>query len=112
MSILFKQHELPIGYSMIAAAKRVRPRRDGRHPYDKYFLLWTAFNNIYSTIAVREGRSTALLVNEDGDVVTYANGTVKIPKVKKVSEKEQIALAVARKKRFEAKPGAHTYREQ
>jgi hypothetical protein len=57
-------------------------------------MLWTAFYNIYSTIAAREGFSTQLIVKEDGTIETYANGSVNIPKVKIVSEREQIALAL------------------
>jgi len=94
MTVVFKSHELPIAYSMIAAANRVRPRRDGRHPYEKYFFLWTAFNNIYSTIAHRQGCSTQLVVRDDGTIETCPNGNVKIPKVQTVSEREQIFLAV------------------
>lgn len=78
---------------MIAAARRIRPRRDGRHPFEQYFLFWTAFNNIYTTIAHREGRRTQIKENDDGSIVTIANGNVNIPKVVIVTEREQIRLA-------------------
>ncbi|MGD8455121.1 MAG: hypothetical protein PVF83_01965 [Anaerolineales bacterium] len=94
MSVVFKRHELPIAYSMIAAADRVKPRRDGRHPFDKYFLLWIAFKNIYTTIAHKQGYSIELLLEDDGSVATLSNGNVKIPKIKIVSELEQINLAL------------------
>jgi hypothetical protein len=94
MALVFKRHELPIAYSMIAAADRVRPRRDGRHPFDKFFLLWTAFKNIYTTIAHRQGFSIDLIYEDDGSIATYTNGNVKIPKVKTVSEREHIHLAL------------------
>ncbi len=94
MTTIFKRHELPIAYSMIAAADRVRPRRDGRHPFDKYFLLWTAFKNIYTTIATREGLTTQLMIRDDGTIDTYTSGNAKIPKVKTVSEREQIYLVL------------------
>lgn len=94
MTTKFQRHELPIAYSMIAAAKRVRPRRDGRHPYEQYFLLWTAFNNVYTTIAHRKGRRTRLIENDDGSIVTIANGNVNIPQVAIVSEREQIHLSL------------------
>jgi len=94
MTVVFESHELPIAHSMIAAANRVRPRRDGRHPYEKFFLLWTAFNNIYTTIADRQGYSTQLIVSDDGTVATCPNGNVRIPKVKPVREREQIYLAL------------------
>jgi len=94
MSAVFKRNELPIAESMMAVAERVRPRRDGRHPFDKYFLLWMAFKNIYTTIAHHQGLSVELIVEEDGTIATSVNGNVKIPKVKTVSEREQIHLAL------------------
>jgi len=93
MTTKFQRYEIPIAYSMIAAAKRIRPRRDGRHPFEQYFLYWTAFNNIYTTIARREGCRTRIKENEDGSIITFANGNVNIPEVEAVSEREQIGLA-------------------
>ena len=78
---------------MIAAAHRVRPRRDGQHPYQEYFYLWTAFNNIYSALASREGLETQLKLNADGSVVTYTNGNVKIPEVVEVDERDLVQAA-------------------
>ena len=78
---------------MIAAARRIRPRRDGRHLFEQYFLFWTAFNNIYTTIAHRKGRRTQIKENDDGSIVTIANGNVNIPEVVIVSEGEKIGLA-------------------
>ena len=94
MTPKFQRHEMPIAYSMIAAARRIRPRRDGMHPFEQYFLFWTAFNNIYTTIAEREGVRPHLEFDEDGSIVTSANGSVNIPKVVEVSEREQILLAL------------------
>ncbi|MGD2157140.1 MAG: hypothetical protein PVG14_09130 [Anaerolineales bacterium] len=94
MNVTFKRHELPMAYSMIAAANRIKPRRDGRHPIDKFFLLWTAFNSIYTTIAHHRGHSPQLMVSDDGTIETHTNGNVKIPEVRKVSEREQIHLAL------------------
>jgi len=93
MTILFKRYELPLAYSMIAAARRIRPRRDGRHPFERYYLFWTAFNNIYTTIAYRKGHRTKIKKNADGSIVTIANGHVNIPEVDIVSEREQIQIA-------------------
>jgi len=94
MPTIFQRHELPLAYTMIAAAKRIRPRRDGRHPFEQYFYYWTAFNNIYTTIAQREGCSTHYKKNDDGVILTIKNGNVNIPEVEIVSEKEQIDLAL------------------
>jgi hypothetical protein len=52
-----------------------------------------AFNDIYTTIAYRQGRRTQVKVNDDGVVVTIQNGHVKIPDVIFVRESEQIHLA-------------------
>lgn len=93
MTTIFQRYELPIAYAMIAAARRVRPRRDGRHPFEQYFLLWTAYNNIYTTIANREGHRTRIIENDDGSIITIPNGNVNIPKVAIVSERKQIYLS-------------------
>jgi PHD/YefM family antitoxin component YafN of YafNO toxin-antitoxin module len=94
MTTLFKSYELPIAYSMIATARKIKPRRDGSHSFQQYFLYWTAFNNIYTTIAHRKGHRTLVKRNDDGSVVTIANGNVRIPEVVVVSEREQIQLAI------------------
>ena len=93
MATNLKPNEVPIAYSMIAAAKRVRPRRDGQHPYQEYFYLWTAFNNIYSVLSERDGTRTKLKRNDDGSVATYANGHMKIPEVVEVAERDQLQAA-------------------
>jgi hypothetical protein len=90
MTTVFQRYELPIAYSMIATARRIRPRRDGQHPFQQYFLFWTAFNNIYTTIAYREGCRTHIKENDDGSIATISNGYVNIPDVVIVSEREQI----------------------
>jgi hypothetical protein len=94
MTTIFQRYELPLAYSMIAAARRIRPRRDGRHPFERYFLYWTAFNNIYTTIAHSKGSRTKIKENDDGSIVTTSNGNVKIPEVIVVSEREQIRHAI------------------
>ena len=94
MTTIFQRYELPIAYSMIAAARRIRPRRDGNHPFEQYFLFWTAFNNIYTAIAHREGCRTQIKEDDRGTIVTVANGNVNIPEVVLVSEREQLHLAL------------------
>lgn len=95
MTATFEPYELPVAYSMIAAAKRLKPSRNGYHPFQKYFYYWTAFNNIYTTIAYSGNRSTTLKKRPDGSIATNTNGSVQIPKVQTVSEQEQIGLAFA-----------------
>ena len=90
----FSSGQNPLAYAMIAAADRVRTRRDGRHPIEKYFLLWTAFSTIYTTIASQKGCHTELIVDDDGIIVTHPNGSVKIPEVKEISERDQLFAAL------------------
>ena len=94
MTTIFRSQEVPIAYAMIAAAKRVRPRRDGQHPFQQYFLYWAAFDNIYTTIAHRSGRRTQLRRNDDGTIITTPNGNVNIPEVITVGEREKMRLAL------------------
>lgn len=90
----FSSGQIPLAFAMIAASDRLRPRRDGRHPVEKYFLLWTAFSTIYSTIANQKGRRTELVVDDDGMVVTSQNGSVKIPEVREIRERDQLYAAL------------------
>jgi hypothetical protein len=94
MAIILNQHDAPIAYTMIATAKRVKPRRDGQHPYQVYFYLWTAFDNIYSLLAGREGLEPKLLYNADGSVARIANGSVNIPVVEEISEEDLMQVAI------------------
>jgi hypothetical protein len=94
MTAKVNRQELSIAYPMIAAARRIRPRRDGGQSFEQYFLYWTAFSDVYTTIAHKEGLRTRLKRTEDGAVVTKANGDVNIPEVVVVSESEQIHLAL------------------
>lgn len=94
MTTVLKRNEIPMAYSMIDSAGRIKARRDGRHPIDKFFLYWTAFNIIYTTIAQRAGSSTQLILADDGTVETCPNGNVRIPRVKTVSERQQLYLSL------------------
>jgi hypothetical protein len=94
MTAVFNRHELPLATTMIETARRIKPRRDGGHTYQHYFLYWTAFHQIYTTIAHRLGYRTHLKKNEDGTIITVPNGHVDIPAVEIVNENEQIHLAL------------------
>lgn len=95
MTVNFQSHELPFAYAMIASATRIRPRRDGSHFFQKYFLYWSAFDNIYTTLADRKGVRSQVKENDDGVVVCVPNGNVKIPEVIIVNESEKLEIALA-----------------
>jgi hypothetical protein len=93
--VRFQPLDLPIAYSMVTAAKRLKKQNNSQHPYQKFFYYWAAFNNIYTTIAYSGNRSTMLKKRPDGTIERQMNGNVQIPKVKRVNEQEQIAMAFA-----------------
>ena len=74
MAVKFNRGELPIAYTMIETAGRIKPRRDGRHPLEKFFLLWTAFRQVYVTLAARQGLRTELLTTSTGITVCVGSG--------------------------------------
>lgn len=86
----FTAADLPFAYAILAAAGRLKPRRDGRHPVEKFFLTWMAFDAIYSAVARRNGVMTELVTAPDGTVATTPNGSVRIPEVLPVSARQQI----------------------
>lgn len=94
MTAKINRSEIQIAYPMIETAKRIKPRRDGGHWYQKYFLYWTAFTAIYTTIARHQGLRNQIVKNEDGSIATQANGHVNIPEVKVASEREQLHFCV------------------
>jgi len=79
---------------MLETIQRIRPRRDGGHFYQQYFLYWTAFNNIYTVIAYKKGIHTQIKKRADGSVFTALNGNVHIPEIVEVTDKEQMYLAL------------------
>ena len=95
MTVKFQPLDLPVAYSMIRAARRLRRLQDNNHPFQKFFYYWSAFNNIYTTIAYTGNKVPKLKKNPDGSIVTNLNGNVQIPVINKVSEKDQIELTLA-----------------
>ena len=93
MTVKFSAHELPIAYSMIRVARTIRRRQDNYHPFQKYVYLWTAFNNIYTTIAYSDGKHSDLILDGYGVPEASYNGSVQIPRVRRSDEKSQIDSA-------------------
>ncbi len=94
MTVKFVPREIPVATSMIKAARRLRKRKDGYHPFEKYVYYWTAFNNIYHNIAYLEGEQATYKKDKQGNIKTTLNGSVSIPAVKPVEERKQIELAI------------------
>jgi hypothetical protein len=61
-------------------------------PFQRYILLWIAFNNIYTTLSEISGRKPKLIIREDGSIRTRSYGNVEIPVVTKITEKDQLDI--------------------
>ena len=88
------EYEAPVAYSMVRAAAPALLQ-----PTDvmtQYLCYWAAFNNIYVTLAERAGQRAEIQENKDGTLKTHAVAHMRIPKVKSVSERDQISLAFGR----------------
>ena len=73
------QHEVPVAFSMVRLAhpeSRKKPL-----PFESYMCYWTAFNNIYTTLADRKGNAVEFR-KSNGSMRRDANGSVNIPKMK------------------------------
>jgi len=89
---MLSRYEVPVAYSMIALARQ--SSKFGPQPFQEYMCYWTAFNNIYTTLAEQKGHIARLRTQKDGSIRTRPNGSVQIPEVEKVlTEREEIELA-------------------
>lgn len=91
----FFNYEVPIAYSMISVNQATDSLQTEEHPFSQFFCYWTAFNNIYTTIAGENSRRNRLKKQPDGTIETRLNGSVKIPRVIILNERERIDLAFA-----------------
>jgi hypothetical protein len=89
----FYEYEVPVAHSMMQTADELI--KSNAHPHHVFTCLWSAFNNIYVTVADRNGRRPELSRNADGSLKTRTLGTVTVPIVTTVSEREQLQLAFA-----------------
>jgi hypothetical protein len=89
--MVFADYEVPVAYSMVTLATQLPAPTS--HPVQAFACYWAAFNNIYVTIADREGRRAQLRRNTDGSLLTRAVGCVNVPVVNPVPERVQIDLA-------------------
>jgi hypothetical protein len=78
---------------MVAVVRRTP--KEKYQPFQEYMFYWTAFNNIYATIADYEGYS-AQLKTKDGAIETRLEGTITLPEVETPSERKQLELACSR----------------
>lgn len=86
------EYQVPVAYSMIALARQ--SSRAERQPFQEFMCYWTAFNNIYTTLAEQKGYKAQLKTHKNGSIQTRPNGSVQIPEIKKaLTEGKEIELA-------------------
>ena len=89
--MMLTQYEIPAAYSMVALAEltaKITPQ-----PFPEFMCYWTAFNNIYTTIAERKGYFARLRTQRDGTIRVRQNGNVLIPEVEMaLGERNEIGL--------------------
>ncbi len=89
--MILASHEVPVAYSM-----RALTRDAGRsvfQPFQDFVCYWTAFNNIYVTVADKRGQRASLRRSKDGTLRTRLVAHVCIPQVAPIRERDQIDLA-------------------
>lgn len=87
--MILAKDEVPVAYSMMALASH--PSRFSFLPLQDFVCYWTAFNNIYVTVAAMKGRAR-LKRSADGEPETRRGANVRIPKIASIREKDQINL--------------------
>jgi hypothetical protein len=87
----FYSYEVPVAYSMVALAVGVPDNQ--YEPFQEYLCYWTAFNNIYATIAERVGLGARLSINADGTPKTKLDGHLRVEEVQFYPEQKLIDCA-------------------
>jgi hypothetical protein len=91
---MLAQYEIPVAYSMVALAQKSAQLEP--QPFQEILCYWSAFNNIYTTIAERKGYFARFRTQKDGTIRARVNGSVLIPEVEiSLRVRDEIDLAYA-----------------
>jgi hypothetical protein len=91
MGKVFTNAEVPVAYSMLGLAQKTSNQEP--QPFHQYIFCWTAFNNVYATLAEYAGLSPRLRKEKDGAVTTHRECGVDMPDVSAPTERDQIDVA-------------------
>ncbi len=86
--MILAYHEVPVAYSMMALASY--PSRSAFQPLQDFVCYWTAFNNIYVTVADKKEQRASLKRSADGELETRLVANVRIPRIVSIRERDQI----------------------
>lgn len=84
----FHQVEIPVALSLIQLAEQAK------HPFQKYFSFWAAFNNLFALIGKRQGLTVQPDLDKNGNPKTGQRWGYTFTKVKTPKEYQQILEAV------------------
>lgn len=87
--MVFYQIEVPVACSMIELAEHAN------HPFQKYFCVWAAFNNIYTLVSQRNGLIVQPKLDRLGQRRTERKWTYIFPSVDQPKEHDQIKEVVS-----------------
>lgn len=87
----FNREEAPVAHSMVALIRQL-PENEYK-PFQEFMCYWIAFNNIYTKIADNAGLKPRLMLRPNGKPKTYQKADMQIPKVRHITEKEQMKCA-------------------
>jgi hypothetical protein len=90
--MILASYEVPVAHSMVALARR--PSTFAFRAFQDFICYWTAFNNIYVTVAEQRGRRARLRYLDDGTIRTRLVANVRIPEVMPISERQQLDLVL------------------
>lgn len=90
---MLTETEVPVAYAMTKVV--LDRQRDHGHPFHDFMCLWTAFNNIYRTLAANRGHLPHPKVLPGNVLSRKQNGSVRIPQVQRMpAETADIELAI------------------
>jgi hypothetical protein len=89
---MLSSYDIPVAYSMVELARQ--SEKITQQPFTEFMCYWTAFNNIYTTIAEQKGFFARLRTQRDGTIRVRENGSVFIPEVEfALKTRDEIVLA-------------------
>ena len=92
--VMLNDYEVPVARSAMQQLDIISLTSSDEDLFIEYIMLWIAFNNIYVTLANQKGiQRKPKFNNSDNSLKTFHNGTVELPEVTRVTEREQINIA-------------------
>lgn len=89
-----KAQEFAVAHAMVALTDGTA--KMPLEAFQQFMCYWSAFNNIYATLAEQNGKVPELKRDRQGNIEMRPTAGMQIPKVDPVSERNQIDIAFSR----------------